>query len=62
MNRYVSRKFWFAVGAFLVFTGLRCFELLDQDAYVKLAGSVVALYLAANVVQKATAKNEGAGS
>lgn len=62
MNRYVSRKFWFAVGVFATFTALRVADLLDQDAYVKLAGSVVALYLAANVIQKATAKNESSGS
>lgn len=56
LERLLSRKFVLSVLAFLVFTGLRIVDMLDQDGYVTLAMFALGGYLGANVVQKATAK------
>lgn len=53
-----GRKFWLAAAALATFTGLLIGGYLDQAGYVSLVTIVLTSYLAANVVQKATAKKE----
>jgi hypothetical protein len=56
-DRFRSRKFRLALGAFATFTLLRIFGLLDQSGYITLAVFALGGYLGANVVQKWTTKD-----
>lgn len=57
-SRFLSRKFLLALLAFLVFTGLLLAGKLEQGAYVTLTMFALGGYLGANVIQKATAKEQ----
>jgi hypothetical protein len=57
-SRFASRKFLLALLAFLTFTGLLLAGKLDQGAYLTLAMFALGGYLGANVIQKATAKEQ----
>lgn len=50
--RFRSRKFRLALGAFVTFTLLRIFGLLDQAGYITLTIFALGSYLGANVLQK----------
>ncbi|MBS0453952.1 MAG: hypothetical protein JSS14_21840 [Proteobacteria bacterium] len=60
MTNWKSRKLWFAVYVFSTFTALLAANSISEETYKVLAGSAVALYLTANVIQKATAKTTDA--
>lgn len=55
-TRYASRKWLMAAFVVLVAAGMRVADLLDQSGLLTAWGSAMALYFAANVVQKATTK------
>lgn len=51
-DRYRSRKFRLAVGAFVTFTGLLVAGLIDQGVYATLSLSVLGGYGLVNYAQK----------
>lgn len=57
-SKFTSRKFLLALLAFLTFTGLLLAGKLDQGAYLTLAMFALGGYLGANVIQKATSKEQ----
>ena len=57
MARYASRKFLVSIFVLISALWLRLEGLIDATDYVKLAIAVLALYGAANVAQKAMAKD-----
>ena len=57
MIKYGSRKFILALLVLATATALRAFGLIDGGMWVTVASLDLALYLGANVSQKATVKN-----
>ncbi|QIG70741.1 hypothetical protein EVB91_190 [Rhizobium phage RHph_I1_18] len=56
MDRFLSRKFLLALVIVLAATGLVYVKSIGDTSYTTIIGTVIAAYIAGNVVQKATVK------